>query len=288
MLVPFYISSFGGTATMWLNKVLNSHAKVVSYHGTRSLPPYDSGTNDISPELFAKGLTLSMQNTGHSKIFGAIHGYYGLAMQAAMSHEGGVFCAVTRSPIKRINSLFNHHYDNFIKSNNQLRNKDTSVYADLVEKNFDQVSIDQQSNGIVTSGVVNTFQWICNETLKNDVALLDSIGIKLNFKMELLVKEQDYFVHFFETITDKKMPIEQAYLDEIFQISNINKHARVEESEQEIYQQWPDIFKLIYKNTVISNGGVNVLKKYQTIDYQVVDNLTDEFLLENNRFKLVN
>ena len=161
MLKPFYVSSFGGSATQWVSTVLNYHENIVCYHGTRSLPPYPSGTNDISPEKFVDGLRQSIANCSNTKIFGAVHGYYGLSLYDAIDGCDGKFAAVTRHPIKRINSLFNHHY----KRQRKDWDRTKSVYMDFEDKKSDFVRLDDKKN-VVFSDMTNTFHWICNGTIE--------------------------------------------------------------------------------------------------------------------------
>ena len=54
----FYISSRGHSATSWLANQISKHHKVVCWHGTRSIPPYSLGINDLSPKDFVKGLKI--------------------------------------------------------------------------------------------------------------------------------------------------------------------------------------------------------------------------------------
>jgi len=282
MFKPFYISSFGGTATMWINKVLNTHHQVVSYHGTRSIPPYDSGTNDLSPDDFVEGMKVSMENSNNTKVFGAIHGFYGLSLSQAIIKHEGVFCAVIRSPIKRMNSLFNHHYKGTQKTGEEHWDKNISVYQDVINNNFDHVNTD--NGNVTTSSTVNMFSWICNGTISNDIELLTGIGADLNFKMESLVQDRGYFKHFLEVITQGKIEVSDEYLDQIFTFNNVNKHAHVEQTEQQIFDSWPDIFKLVYKNAMLKHGGESVIKAYEDLDYPIIDNMKVDFALDNNQF----
>ena len=52
----FYISSQGHSATGWLAKGLSMHPDIVCWHGTRGIPPYDSGLKDIAIKDFVEGL----------------------------------------------------------------------------------------------------------------------------------------------------------------------------------------------------------------------------------------
>ena len=73
----FYISSLGHSATGWLASILSEHPDLVCFHGTRSIPPYGSGTFDMTPSEFVDGLIQLEKNCRHKKQFGACHGFYG-------------------------------------------------------------------------------------------------------------------------------------------------------------------------------------------------------------------
>ena len=73
----FYISSQGHSATGWLAKVLSMHPKIVCWHGTRSIPPFGSGENDITGPEFVKGLSQCQKGCFNEKVFGECQGYYG-------------------------------------------------------------------------------------------------------------------------------------------------------------------------------------------------------------------
>ena len=141
-----------------------------------------------------------------------------------MKHEG-VFCAVIRSPIKRMNSLFNHHYKALQKTGEEYWNKNISVYQDVINNNFDHISTD--NGNVTTSSVVNMFSWICNGTISNDIELLMGIGTDLNFKMESLVQDREYYKNFLEIITQNQIDISEQYLDQIFTFENVNKHVHI-------------------------------------------------------------
>ena len=51
-----------------------------------------------------------------------------------------------------------------------------------------------------------------------------------------------------------------------------------------IFDSWPDIFKLIYKNAILKYGGESVLKTYDEINYPLINNMKIDFALDNNKF----
>jgi hypothetical protein len=112
----FYISSQGHSGTGWLNKSLNMHPKVICWHGTRSIPPYDSGDNNskLTPREFIEGLVQCEKKTFGEKVFGSIHGYYGVECKKYVEENKGKFFAVFRNPIAKINSIFSSFYVNIL------------------------------------------------------------------------------------------------------------------------------------------------------------------------------
>ena len=102
----FYISSRGHSGTGWLGKVLSCHPNIICFHGTRSLPPYSSGINDISVNDFIDGLLQMEKNTRGHKMFGACHGYYGTSAKSYVEEHGGLFMGILRDPVLRVNSIF--------------------------------------------------------------------------------------------------------------------------------------------------------------------------------------
>ncbi len=104
----FYISSRGHSATSWLANQISKHHKVVCWHGTRSIPPYSLGINDLSPKDFVKGLKI-LEQQSDKRIYGAVHGFHGILIKDEIEKEGGRFAGIFRDPIPKISSFF-HAY----------------------------------------------------------------------------------------------------------------------------------------------------------------------------------
>ena len=107
----FYISSRGHSATLWLSVALSNHPNIVCWHGTRSIPPYDSGVNDLSEEEFVKGLLRCEQPTNGVKKFGACHGFYGTRLLKYVNKYNGTFLAIVRNPITKIHSYISEYLE---------------------------------------------------------------------------------------------------------------------------------------------------------------------------------
>ena len=115
----FYISSQGHSASGWLSRALNVHQKIVCWHGSRSLPPYKTSNEyyrNFSPKEFVNGLEACEKNICGEKIFGAIHGFYGIAIKQEIEKKGGNFFAIFRHPYAKINSIFSAFYPTILTS----------------------------------------------------------------------------------------------------------------------------------------------------------------------------
>lgn len=104
----FYISSRGHSATSWLANQISKHDRVVCWHGTRSIPPYSLGTNELTPKKFVKGLNI-LEQQSDKRIYGAAHGFHGISIKNEIEKEGGKFVGIFRDPVSKISSFF-HAY----------------------------------------------------------------------------------------------------------------------------------------------------------------------------------
>lgn len=146
----FYISSQGHSGTGWLAKSLNKHPEIVCWHGTRSIPPYDAGdigpdgmpVKILSPNEFIHGLLECENKTFGNKIFGSIHGYYGVECKDIIESRGGKFFAVFRHPILKINSIFSAYYVSLASGNkinsDEIKLDYISLFSKL-SKNIDYI-----------------------------------------------------------------------------------------------------------------------------------------------------
>ena len=106
----FYISAIGHSASLWLSTALTTHPDIVCWHGNRSIPPYDSGINDLSEEEFVKGLLACEQGWKMGvKKFGSCHGFHGSRLLKYVKKYDGLFFAIVRNPINKIHS-YNSQY----------------------------------------------------------------------------------------------------------------------------------------------------------------------------------
>ena len=108
----FYISAIGHSASLWLSTALTTHPDIVCWHGNRSIPPYDSGINDLSEEEFVKGLLACEQGWKMGvKKFGSCHGFHGSRLIKYVKKYDGKFFAIVRNPIDKIHSYTSQYFE---------------------------------------------------------------------------------------------------------------------------------------------------------------------------------
>jgi hypothetical protein len=137
-MYPFFnISSRGGSATMWLAKILNSHPLCFCIHGVE--PECNPYAHPLSPELEIQKLAaLREQDTSKSgpRTFGIIHRFYNTAPKTDFLKAGGSFSAILRHPFKRINSLFTYDLNKSKMENAIPLQKGLSIYETLKEGGY--------------------------------------------------------------------------------------------------------------------------------------------------------
>ncbi len=70
-ILPFYISSLGHPATVWLVADFSKHPEIVCCHKTRTVPPKSRGAvTGMSPEQFIDVLRLCSESN-----YGQWHGF---------------------------------------------------------------------------------------------------------------------------------------------------------------------------------------------------------------------
>lgn len=134
----FYISSQGHSATSWLSNLLNKQPNVVCFHGTRSIPPYGSGTRDLSNNDFIDALKLLEKNCNYLINFGACHGFYGTELKELVEKNNGSFFAIIRNPIKRINSIFESFAHGYLNADYLEKKTNFYVYDFIKDIEFNE------------------------------------------------------------------------------------------------------------------------------------------------------
>jgi len=103
----FVISNRGHAGSLWLSHALNLHPRIVALHSGGIATYYNGGSGVcVSPKDFLPSLIKYRELSQDLKYFGTIHMYHGSSALEATRALGGLFSAVIRNPIKRINSIF--------------------------------------------------------------------------------------------------------------------------------------------------------------------------------------
>ncbi len=265
----FYISSRGGSATEWLSKVLSMHPRIVAWHGTRSIPPYDSGTNDMPPEQFMKGLKICMQQCQNMKIFGAIHGYYGLSAKEAVENENGLFSFIVRHPVTRINSLMNHYVlqikDNPVHYSKLARKitfskQDVYEFYEKITQNYsiEQTGLldfrilgsDKDINQSYTINLIRTFFDFALTFIRLDLECIENTNEKQMIVMEKMVASKEYFINSVWPNVAPHITTDTLYIKDIFKTEASNRHSPGLSPWEEIFfDKWPSLFREIFYYT---------------------------------------
>ena len=81
--------------------------------------------------------------------------------------------------------------------------------------------------------------------------------------MEKVTSEISYFSDIQEIFTG--FPIDNNYQDKLFELSHVNIHSRKKLSPSEIWDQWPDALKNLFKSIFFKNK--NLLNYYESSNY---------------------
>ena len=278
----FYISSRGSSATAWIAKVLSMHPDIVCFHGTRSVPPTDSGINDMTPDAFMEALITCSKSCQKQKIFGAIHGYYGVLAKKAVESRGGTFSHIIRHPVKRIHSQFSDYYKRIIlkePSNGGMSGITDHYYHDITRKGYDQVANRIKNESINVSAIEQIFLNFSETVISNDLICIKEAGKEANFKMEDITTSPEKFNEAFRFIVDNKIEATSSYLDDVFATKAINKHVK-KMAVNDIYESWPDSFKFIFQKVIEMHGGKEAIEIYSDMGYELPP-ISREFNVEN-------
>lgn len=153
----FYVSSQGHAATKWLADSLAMDSRIVVFHGSCTIPPCipgdefsiggtkihmrNSWTPGIGEEL-SRSLQLCSENTG--KIFGSIHGIWGLRAKEPIEALGGKFAGIIRNPLQQFHSMMNAFTPRALSNAKKRAEVDLEVnytYIDLINRDKKMFSI---------------------------------------------------------------------------------------------------------------------------------------------------
>lgn len=208
----FYISSHGHAASGWIAKVLSIHPKITCWHGTRSIPPFQSGmSRDLSEKEFVEGLIQCEKATFKQKIFGACHGFHGIKLYEQIKKNNGIFLALVRNPLQRTHShlcsrlAYDISGEKFSGNHKFDLEKFFKNYENLINENFaeviNQINLKKQKRQNflnflnflkkikvhkplkLTNNKIKQFKKIYSKTTKNRIVVKDNyIDYKIDFE----------------------------------------------------------------------------------------------------------
>jgi hypothetical protein len=248
----FYISSWGGTATHWLAKSLDSHPELICYHGRRTWPQYPACHAQSEEELpqsqvrdpmdFANDMKAQAEQ---GQVVGSIHGYHGLAMATPVRALGGRFAASTRHPVLRTASLHRHHYAKLLDDNNPGQIASLNFF-----KNYAQSQAGIIQNIVTQTGIdfglsELIYLWVSTGTVGFDLEC-NKLNPKYIFKMEEYTKDKDYYKEMFCFLTQNKVSCDDAYLDAVFTRGKTNVHRTKDSSAENEFSSWPESHRALF------------------------------------------
>ncbi|MBF0193897.1 MAG: hypothetical protein HQL71_05030 [Magnetococcales bacterium] len=268
----FYGSSWGGTATSWLAKVLSMHDDLQCYHGARYFK--DSQNNeDISGLNFAEELKRKAQK---GLCVGGIHGYHGDHMEKPITDLGGAFGFLTRDPIQRISSLFNHHLtnsknpENFTTYKNMLdtfNNLNDEMMQYLIESGCFTKALDSNSTDTIDENML--FTWNIGHALLFESSVLNSKSP--TFKMEEFTTNPEKFKELFNYFTQESLTCSKNYLDKVFAVGKNNTHRKTRLTSVDEFNRWRENQKLIFYILIKNNSAL--LDYYDAIGYPAIKHI---------------
>lgn len=293
---PFFnVTSAGATATVWLTQVLNSHPQIAAFHALRSDPFVSKGKDISFDEIFSGIQILKERMYGISSI-GLVHSFYNSHFREKLKKMHGGHIAILRDPIRRIHSLFFHHYE----CTHNVEIIDNDPYLTLRKYNH----ISELSNpSEVLQRNLNKYEAeffvLCNVTIKNDILNVIQCQPEEICIFEDFVKDKDYFCGSMEQLTGIEDPSFFEHKFDENKNKKINQHASKKVDSFSIFESWPLELKNILLCIILLHGVDNVLDLYsshgysKTIQmvlewyYETYPNLTSETFLQANRVQEV-
>ena len=175
----FYVSTQGHAATKWFADSLAMDSRIVVFHGSCTIPPCNTGdefsiggieihkrrsyTPGIGTEL-SRSLQLCSENTG--KIFGSIHGIWGLRAKEPIEALGGKFAGIIRNPLQQFHSMMNAFTPRALSNPKKRAEVDLEVNYTYI----DLINLDKKMFSIVFEARKKNF-W--NASLRNKIRKIE-------------------------------------------------------------------------------------------------------------------
>jgi len=299
----FYISSRGHNGTKWLSSSLSLHPEIICWHGTRSIPPIASNRQEsLLPHEFANGLAVCNQACQNSKIFGAVHGFYGLDMKQPIEAENGSYLFLIRNPIAAINSNFVCKMKQMfpeIKSQDNLETflRDLLLDKLKIEAKYDledvkkiRLNLPKAHKKIVShkgmlkehvpkiyaehklsqihKTIINSFLNSVTEITYFDYVNLLGAGFNCMIRFEQMVISKEYFRKNILSKIHSSIECSNKYLDQVFNQDAINQHSGKSYSAEQIRNRWLPFQNKIF-DSVAFEGYLPVANAYSNAQYRI-------------------
>jgi hypothetical protein len=279
----FYILTCGSTASRWLSRALSQHPEIVCFHGVKVIAA--AHRFDVSEPLaraFVRELAhLYLLSEGEC-LFGGIHGFGAAEIAPEIAAVEGAFVAMIRHPITRLNSLFHREAQNIGQLDlprediyRPFRNTKTKLEADT-----DRVMSSSPDFDVY----IERFRDLCRSVFHEDDFILGSMPETDVFRYENITTDPEYFRACFERLVigcrhamavsparrgSIRLECTKAYLDQVFAIEPLNQKNSGPLLPEEIFEDWPDIFRKIFVEQFDRVGGTAALDRYQRFGYML-------------------
>jgi hypothetical protein len=279
----FYILTCGSTASRWLSRALSQHPEIVCFHGVRVIAA--DPRLDVSEPLaraFVRELThLYLLSEGEC-VFGGIHGFGAAEIAPEIAAVEGAFVAMIRHPIARLNSLFHREVQNI----GQFDLAREDIYRTFRQtKSILQADTDREvSSSPELEVYIDRFRDLCRSVFCEDEFILGSMPETDVFRYENITSDPEYFRACFERLAigcrramsvsparrgSIRLDCTEAYLGQVFAIERFNRKSSGPISSEEIFQNWPDIFRKIFVEQLHRVGGTAASDRYQRFGYML-------------------
>ncbi len=282
----FYVSSFGGSATLWLARSLDLHDDIICFHGSRQFPIHPASRHPQlqmpnSTELTAGEFALRMhmlsetaQDTrGREVCVGGVHGFHGLQMHPAMTSLEGCFAFSIRHPVLRIASLYNEHYRTMRMDTVDAQGKWAWLRSGYAAKHEELITLFCTVMDLAPEDVI--FLWLASVTVWADYYSARTPAWPI-FRMEDYTQDRDVFRAMFHTLTSNRLVCSPDYLDRIFAQGKLNVHRRHSRLPEEEFRNWTPNGQRIL--AAILRSVPELLEFYQKMGYPV------DYVLEHDPF----
>ena len=266
----FYISSWGGTATHWLAKSLDSHPEIICYHGRRTWPQYSAcheqseqekpGSQERSPMDFANDLKAQSEQ---GRVIGSIHGYHGLAMSTPVRALGGRFAVSTRHPVLRTASLHRHHYLKVLDENNPGQLGSLNFFKNYAQSHAQTIQSIVSRTNIKFDLSELVYLWVATGAAGFDVEC-NKLSDKHIFKMEEYTQDKDYYKEMFCFLTQNKISCDDSYLENVFNRGKTNVHRSNRNSAEQEFLSWSESQQALFKILFVDHSEM-----YKSMGYDI-------------------